>query len=285
MRGRCWWAAPRRPPWRAFPCAERRVPPRDLERALPQQALILVAAREALGTAAPAGGDRTGVIIGMRCDAEIARHGARRRLGDWAARWREAGLPASPAWLSAAREGVGPAADAEAVLGLLPNVVANRVNQQWAFGGPGFTVSAKEGSGLRALHLAAAALRAGELDAKVRAMERAVPVLPADDLRVAKAFYVDGLGFRVTFAATEDGKNGLLGLERGTIAVTIDCPMSGHGREACVSLQVDSADRYYLAWRERVAIRRPPRDEPWGARTFDLIDPFGNTIFVIGPPA
>lgn len=114
-------------------------------------------------------------------------------------------------------------------------------------------------------------------------MERAVPILPGHDLRVAKDYYVGRLGFTVTFEASEDGKNGLLGLERGTIALTIDCPMSGHGRDACVSLQVDSADAYYAAWRERAAIQRPPRNEPWGARTFDLIDPFGNTIFVLGP--
>jgi uncharacterized glyoxalase superfamily protein PhnB len=114
-------------------------------------------------------------------------------------------------------------------------------------------------------------------------MERAVPILPGDDLAVARDFYVGGLGFRVTFEATEDGSNGLLGLERGSIALTIDCPMSGHGREACVSLHVESADAYYDEWRNKVAIKRPPRNESWGARTFDLIDPFGNTIFVMGP--
>ena len=114
-------------------------------------------------------------------------------------------------------------------------------------------------------------------------MERAVPVLPADDLGVARDFYVDRLGFRVTFEATDDGKTGLLGLERGSIALTIDCPMSGHGRDACVSLQVHDADDYYDEWRRRVAVKRPPKNEPWGARTFDLIDPFGNTIFVMGP--
>ena len=114
-------------------------------------------------------------------------------------------------------------------------------------------------------------------------MERAVPVPPADDLGVARDFYVDRLGFRVTFEATDDGKTGLLGLERGSIALTIDCPMSGHGRDACVSLQVDDADDYYDEWRRRVAVKRPPKNEPWGARTFDLIDPFGNTIFVMGP--
>jgi catechol 2,3-dioxygenase-like lactoylglutathione lyase family enzyme len=116
-------------------------------------------------------------------------------------------------------------------------------------------------------------------------MERAVPILPADDLAIAKAFYVGALGFSVSFEATDDGKTGLLGLERGTLCLTLDCPMSGHGREACVSLQVESADTYYNEWRERVAIRRPPMNESWGGRTFDVIDPFGNTIFVIGPPA
>lgn len=114
-------------------------------------------------------------------------------------------------------------------------------------------------------------------------MERAIPIVPADDLRIAKQFYVDRLGFKVRFEATEDGKSGLLGLERGTICLTVDCPMSGHGREACVSLQVESTDAYYDEWRERVEIRRAPKNEPWGARTFDLIDPFGNTIFVMGP--
>jgi uncharacterized glyoxalase superfamily protein PhnB len=114
-------------------------------------------------------------------------------------------------------------------------------------------------------------------------MEKAIPILPGDDIGVARRFYVDALGFGVSFEVTDDGKNGLLGLERGSIAFTIDCPMSGHGRDACVSLQVDDADAYYQEWREKVAIRRPPKNEEWGARTFDVIDPFGNTIFVMGP--
>jgi hypothetical protein len=33
-------------------------------------------------------------------------------------------------------------------------------------------------------------------------------------LAAAKAFYVDGLGFRVTFEASPNGHSGLLGLER-----------------------------------------------------------------------
>jgi catechol 2,3-dioxygenase-like lactoylglutathione lyase family enzyme len=115
--------------------------------------------------------------------------------------------------------------------------------------------------------------------------ERAVPILPVDDLVVARQFYVGALGFEVTFEASADGRTGLLGLRRGTIYLTLDCPMSGHGRDTCVSLLVDSADRYYEEWRQRTNVLRPPRNEDWGGRTFDLLDPFGNTIFVIGPTA
>jgi uncharacterized glyoxalase superfamily protein PhnB len=115
------------------------------------------------------------------------------------------------------------------------------------------------------------------------AMEQAIPVLPASDLRVARQFYVDQLGFEVRFDVMDDDGQGLLGVQRGTIWLTLDCPMSGHGRDACVSLQVDDADAYYNEWKPRTEIRRPPKNEEWGSRTFDVIDPFGNTIFVMGP--
>lgn len=114
-------------------------------------------------------------------------------------------------------------------------------------------------------------------------MERAVPIIPGDDLRVAEEFYVDRLGFTVLWKATEDGKNGLMGVGRGTIVITIDVPMSGHGRNACVSLDVNDADAYYEEWRPKVEMKRPPMNEEWGSRTFGVHDPFGNTIFVIGP--
>ena len=113
-------------------------------------------------------------------------------------------------------------------------------------------------------------------------MELAVPVIPADDITAAKRFYVDKLGFQITFEVI-DGKTGMIGVKRGSMEITIDAPMSGHGRQACVSLRVNDADAYYREWRERVEIKSPPRDEYWGARTFSVNDPSDNTIFVIGP--
>ena len=114
-------------------------------------------------------------------------------------------------------------------------------------------------------------------------MDRAVPILPTDDLDVARRFYVDGLGFSVTFDASEDGHTGLLGVERGGIALTLDCPMDGHGRHAAVAIEVSDVRRVLrrvvgAGAGEACAPRRA-----MGARTFDLHDPSGNTLFVIGP--
>lgn len=112
--------------------------------------------------------------------------------------------------------------------------------------------------------------------------DRAVPILPADDLATSRAFYADALGFTVTFDTSDGGPTGLLGLRRGGLELTLDSPMEGHGRHACVSLVVADVDAVYDAWKARAAILRPPRDEPWGRRTFDLVDPAGNTLFVMG---
>lgn len=114
-------------------------------------------------------------------------------------------------------------------------------------------------------------------------MERAVPNLPADDLQVAKGFYVGRLGFSVRYEATLDGKSGVLGVERGGFVLHLDAPMSGHGRNVVVTLEVEDTDALYDQWSDRVAVRRPPRNEEWGGRTFDVTDPFGNLLYVVGP--
>ncbi len=119
-----------------------RFPPRDLEMAHAQHVLLLEAAREAArDLALPR--ERTAVIVGMGVDPEVARYPALHR-GEPRAQFPGA-----------------------AVLGTMPNLVANRINVQLDLAGPGYTVSAEEASGLVALDLAARALRNGEADAAV----------------------------------------------------------------------------------------------------------------------
>jgi 3-oxoacyl-(acyl-carrier-protein) synthase/3-hydroxymyristoyl/3-hydroxydecanoyl-(acyl carrier protein) dehydratase/1-acyl-sn-glycerol-3-phosphate acyltransferase len=142
-----------------------RFPPRDLEGALPQQLLVLEAAREAAaGLALPR--ERTAVLVGMGCDPEAARHGARWRARGWAEAWARAnGGTVDDAWLATTRDALARILDVAGVVGRMPNIPANRISSQLDAAGPGFTVSAEEGSGLVALGLAARALRAREIDA------------------------------------------------------------------------------------------------------------------------
>ncbi|MDB5099790.1 MAG: type polyketide synthase [Cyanobacteria bacterium RYN_339] len=95
---------------------------------LPQQAMMLAAAREALEGVAP--WQRAGALVGLQCDA-----------GGW--------------------DG---AAGAAAYTGRLTNLVANRLNHVFDLRAPSFTLAAEEASGLVGLALAMRALRAGEAD-------------------------------------------------------------------------------------------------------------------------
>ena len=138
-----------------------RFPPKDLEETLPQQLMVLAAAREAVEqVTSTLPRERTSVIVGMQCDAEIARHGARWRVAGWA----EA-LGASSDWVTAARDGFVPLLGAAGVIGAMPNIVSNRLNSQFDFCGPSLSVSSEELSGIRALQIARRALQQGEIDA------------------------------------------------------------------------------------------------------------------------
>jgi 3-oxoacyl-(acyl-carrier-protein) synthase/3-hydroxymyristoyl/3-hydroxydecanoyl-(acyl carrier protein) dehydratase/1-acyl-sn-glycerol-3-phosphate acyltransferase len=142
-------------------------PPHDLGQSLAQQTLVLEAAREAAdGMMLPR--DRTAVMIGMGCDPELARYGARWQLRGWARKWlgNEGGL-VDPEWLEDARTAFQSKLEAAGVLGAMPNIVANRINGQLDVAGPSCAVAAEEASGIVALELAARALRAGEIDAAV----------------------------------------------------------------------------------------------------------------------
>jgi len=132
-----------------------RFPPRDLERTLPQQLLMLEAAREA-AAAVVLPRERTWVLVGMGCDTEVARYHARWRI---------------PAWLADAQarqrapDAFQSPLDAAAVVGTMPNIVANRLSVQLDLAGPSLTLSAEEASGLVALTQARRALQRGEADA------------------------------------------------------------------------------------------------------------------------
>lgn len=137
---------------------QTRFPPADLQQTQPQQLALLAAALNLGGLIKSLPSERASIVVGMGCDAEVSRFGAR---------WRLAGEIKDPAQLAAARDEVVRAWTAAGVVGAMPNVVANRLNSQFDICGPSFTVSREELSGTTALDLAARALRRGEIDAAV----------------------------------------------------------------------------------------------------------------------
>lgn len=142
-----------------------RFPPADLAEVLPQQILALHTARTAVTAAGVQASPRVGVIMGMGTDTALCRWSLRWRLPQWEAAWAECTGPAPEGWSDTARDTAMPRRpNAAVVVGTLPNVVANRLNSQFDFGGASMTVSAEDASGTVAVDLAARALRAGELD-------------------------------------------------------------------------------------------------------------------------
>ncbi|HLO98614.1 MAG TPA: VOC family protein [Fimbriimonas sp.] len=113
-------------------------------------------------------------------------------------------------------------------------------------------------------------------------MNIAVPNLPCLDLSQAKDFYVGKLGFGVVFEAPFSENSGLVGLELDGMRINLDAPMEGHGRQACVSLEVDDIDSLYARWSQKLPEIQPPVVQSWGAKTFGFQDPDDNTIFVLG---
>ena len=149
-----------------LPLTGLRFPPADLDETLAQQLLLLRAALLARAEVERLPLGRTGVMMGMQCDAEVGRYGARLRMPQWANDWAQGlGLEVPEGWVERARHGISGLRRSAGVVGAMPNIPANRINSQLDLGGPSFTVSAEELSGIVCLQLAARALLAGELDA------------------------------------------------------------------------------------------------------------------------
>ncbi len=137
-------------------------PPKDLEHSIAQQTLTLELAHQALAKIRPLPAERTSVFVGMGCDPELCRFSLSLRLGEFLSAM---GTSAAAEDCEVARQRLIPGPFAATTLGCMPNIVANRLNRQFDFGGPSCAVSAEELSGLRGLELATHALVHGEIDA------------------------------------------------------------------------------------------------------------------------
>ncbi len=139
--------------------------PADLGEALPQQLLALSLAHEAVAQLRTPPRSGVAVYVGMGCDPEACRFGLNLRLADLVRESPTGTAPAaSAAAIESTRQKILPGPVAASTLGLMPNVVANRINRQFLADAPSCAVSSEELSGLHALELGRSALLAGECD-------------------------------------------------------------------------------------------------------------------------
>uniref|UniRef100_UPI003D81A638 beta-ketoacyl synthase N-terminal-like domain-containing protein n=1 Tax=Trichloromonas sp. TaxID=3069249 RepID=UPI003D81A638 len=150
---------------------EFRIPPKELEEMLPRQLLMLQVADQALQDASIKGEDLlfTGVFIGTGLDLNATGYSFRWSIQALARKWaNQLGRALSESeleqWIAELREAAGPALTANRVMGALGSIVASRVAKEFRIGGPSFTLSSEENSGLRALEIAIRALQEGSIN-------------------------------------------------------------------------------------------------------------------------
>lgn len=148
-----------------------RIPPKELAEMLPQQLLMLQTAANALADAgeSSANPQRSGVLIGIALDLHSTDFCLRWDMEQKAKAWTEQlGLQLTAAelkeWTAQLRDAIAPPLTANRTMGALGSIVASRIAREFRFGGAGFTMSAEENSGIRALETAVRLLQQGELE-------------------------------------------------------------------------------------------------------------------------
>lgn len=173
------------------PLGRYRIPPAELKEMLPQQLLMLEVAANALDDAGLSALTaeqqcRTGVFIGIALDLNTTNFHFRWMQKKYARDWLQGlgiqlGEEELNEWIAKLREACGPALSANRTMGALGGIVASRIARTFRIGGPSFTVSAEETSGLCALKSGLRALQKNELDQVIVGS-----VDLASDLRAAK---------------------------------------------------------------------------------------------------
>jgi len=149
-----------------------KIPPRDEDRLIPQQLLMLKVADNAIEDAGLAAGGNVAVLVAM--GTELALHQYRGRVDlSWQIKQslERSGIVLPPAKIaeleSIAKDSLHPRAQVNQYTSFIGNIMASRISALWDFSGPAFTISAEENSVFKALEVAQLLLGNREVDAVV----------------------------------------------------------------------------------------------------------------------
>ncbi len=157
-----------------IPIGRFKIPPREVEEALPQQMLMLQVAQQAIAAADLSDVDRlrTGVFVGVELDLNTTNYHLRWALRSRAAAWaerlgRRAAGEEFNQWVDALCDSLTPSLNANRTIGGLGSIAASRIAREFGLGGPSYVISSEETSGVSALQAASRALLQGRIDCAV----------------------------------------------------------------------------------------------------------------------
>ncbi len=115
--------------------------------------------------------------------------------------------------------------------------------------------------------------------------KRLVPLITVDDLGASVEFFIDRLGFCVSFRS--EGfvslRHPTSDLQLGFVRPLADEVAYG-GEGLTYGLEVDDVDLEYRRFAATgVDTDGPPRDNPWGDRSFTVVDPNGIALHIHQP--
>lgn len=204
-----------------IPLGRFKIPPKELEEMLPQQLLMLKVADAALEDAGIRKNNKesddsydhlnSGCFIGVGLDFSTTNFHVRwniiNKYKDWAGLL---GIEATPELLRSMRDAFGPALNANRTMGALASIAASRIAREYAFGGPSFTISSEESSGISALRAAVNTLQNKDIDlALVGAVDLAGDIRSLMNTRYSKdSFFCEGAGAVVLKRLEDAEKDG-----------------------------------------------------------------------------
>jgi uncharacterized glyoxalase superfamily protein PhnB len=110
--------------------------------------------------------------------------------------------------------------------------------------------------------------------------QRVTPQLRSTDWTRTRAFYEDGLGFRVQWEHRfEQGFPVFAQVNRDGLSLFLtehagDCQVGG-----AAYIVLDDLDAFFREISDRgIRVDEPPQDTPWGTREMCVIDPDGNRL-------
>ena len=110
--------------------------------------------------------------------------------------------------------------------------------------------------------------------------ERAFPIIIAEDLDEARAFYEE-LGFSATYRFPPDGEPRYVTMSRGASSIGIGAQSApGEGRFGFWVYVKDVDGTLERLRASGIEVIAEPEDQPWGERVARVRDPGGNLVYL-----